>query len=268
MRIFGRILLNQAGGDKPGGGGGGAPVDPNAAMLEMLSKLQSTLADLPKSMEAAANKAVHGAFAKQKKGEPPPKEPKDDDDDPDDLDVDAAAAAAGAGAAGAGKEKPSGGGAPAPDSAAARELRRVTRKLKQLEDDRTAEKAQASARKLAAERAEDRAALAAVLGGKVKPELLDAAVALHFDAKGRVKRERETEEEDGRRVWVDGDDSTTIEDGVAKWLSSPEGKAYVPPLVGGGSGNRGGQGAVGADGKRVYSDADLGAALFGGGKPR
>ena len=47
------------------------------------------------------------------------------------------------------------------------------------------------AKALELQRREDRAALAAALTGKVRPELLEAAVALHFDSKKRVARDED-----------------------------------------------------------------------------
>ena len=256
MRIFGRpqYLLNTA--DKGGPGAApGAPADATAQIAAALAALNATMADLPKQIEAAANKAVHGAFAKQKKEAPPPPPataPKgDDDDDDDDIEADGAAG------------QPAKGGAPAAgiDPKIARKLKALEKRDKEREAERAAEKAEAAAKALELQRREDRAALAAALTGKVRPELLEAAVALHFDSKKRVARDEDDAE---RRIWRDGDDVLSLEEGVSKWLGSSEGKAYVPAAEVKGSGNKGGSAAVGSDGKRIVTDADIGALVTGG----
>lgn len=255
MRIFGRpqYLLNTA--DKGGPGAApGAPADATAQIAAALAALNATMADLPKQIEAAANKAVHGAFAKQRKDSPPPAtppagKPASGDDEDDDLDDEQPPAAG----------QPAKGAAPG-DAKLARKLKQIERERAAEKAEREKEKAEAAAKAIEMQRKEDRTALTAALTGKVRPELLEAAVALHFDSKKRVVRDEDDAE---KRVWRDGDDVMTLEEGVSKWLGSSEGKAYVPAADVKGSGNKGGSAAVGADGKRVFSDADLPGLLAG-----
>lgn len=237
------------------GGPGAAPADLAsvlAGMAKTLEGIQATMASLPATITESASKAVNGALTKRDRAAAEAaakaqanKPTEGDGDEGDDEDPTAGAA---------GKQAP---GHPPQDPAAAKALREakkaraeLDRMRKQLEDQAAA----AAAERKAIESREDRAALQAVLATRVRPELLESAVALHT---GRLHRP------DGATaaVWRDGDDEMDLDAGVAKWLSTPAGKAHLPPVDTKGSGAK--TGSVDKHGQRVYSDADLGRGLMG-----
>lgn len=247
-----RKLMNAA--DK--GGPGSPPADLAtvlARLTEAMAGIQTTMSGMPAMITEAASKAVNGALTKReraaaeaaaKASAAKPAESENDDDEEEEPAV-------------TGKPPAPGQAQPLQDPAAAKALREAKKarteldRMKKLLEEKDA--AAAKERKAIEER-EDRAALQAALSSKVRPELLESAVALLV---GRLHRP------DGATAaaWREGDDEMGLEEGISKWLATPGGKAHLPPVDGKGSGGKTTQ-AVDKNGQRVYTDADLGRGLM------
>lgn len=95
-------------------------------------------------------------------------------------------------------------------------------------------------------------------GGVVK-EMLAPALALLLTEQKRIEHN-----EAGEVVWR-GDDKLKPHEplaaGVKGWLDSDLGKRFLPPREAAGSGSRGAVGTTGEDGKKVYTDGDLGSLM-------
>lgn len=247
-----RKLMNAA--DK--GGPGAAP--DLATVLAELSKavidIKTTLTAMPSQITEATSKATHAALTRRDRAaaeaaaKAAANKPAADDPDEDDEDDPAVA-------------KPPAPNQPQPvqqDPAAAKALREAKRARAELDKMKAqlAEQEAATAKERREIQArEDRAALQAALGTKVRPELLDSAVAL---LSGRLARP----EGAAAAVWREGDDELSLDEGVSKWLATPGGKAHLPPAAGSGSGGKDRGPQLDGKGQRVYTDADLGRGLM------
>lgn len=100
----------------------------------------------------------------------------------------------------------------------------------------------------AAARAKQRAELEKELErAGIPAERRPGALALLFTEQGRIK------EDDGKHGWAVqrewGEELIPVKDGVAEWIKTDEGKAYLPATPAAGSGNTGGGLPRGRDGK-------------------
>lgn len=142
-----------------------------------------------------------------------------------------------------------------------RRLKKLEQENKKLRDAYTSEKKardeEATKAKKATERGELRKALAA---GGVMEQYLDDVVEARY-AQGIIRTD-----EEGAIVWKKSkDEEIPLSEGVAEWLKSDQGKAYLPPKGARGSGNLPG-GRVAAGGKnstKEVSDQDLLGHLLG-----
>jgi hypothetical protein len=114
----------------------------------------------------------------------------------------------------------------------ARQTAEIEKLRKQTDDERRAREEM----ELRTRRNEERQHLTAALraSGVSEPMIRTLVPYLHSEA-GKVKRG-----DDGSIVFVHDDEEHPLEKGVAAWLKTEDGKAYLPPVDAGGSGNRGG----------------------------
>lgn len=107
-----------------------------------------------------------------------------------------------------------------------------------------------------AAKTEERTQLSALLGGAVKPALMDMVVGqLH----GRVARD----EEDSSKILFKQDDGTFVplKDGLDAWKKSDAGKEVAPPRAANGSGGSGPSGA--SRDPKNFDVSDLGSIVGG-----
>jgi hypothetical protein len=149
------------------------------------------------------------------------------------------------------KGKSTGGRKPDPNDPTSKEIARLRSENEKILQKLTAEeKARADERESRA-RAEERQVLADELRKANIPDArIKGAVAyLTHDVKA-IRRNS-----DGAIVWPVkrdyGDEDVNVATGVAEWLKTEEGKAYLPPVEASGSGNRGGRGAVPKAGEKM-----------------
>jgi hypothetical protein len=134
--------------------------------------------------------------------------------------------------------------------------KRIAERDRQLEDEKQTRR-----------RDEERTQLRETLRkGGVEGSRLDGAVALLYGEQKRLARQKDAD--DKERITFKGKDKHfaetdyPLEEGVKWWLSTDEGKEYLPARPVGGSGGSGGK-VGGKDGKGTPSMNDVGVALMG-----
>lgn len=142
------------------------------------------------------------------------------------------------------------------------EMQKAQQMAKEAKDKADKWEKEANAAKEKARKTEERNQLSTLLGGAVKPALLDMVIGqLH----GRVVRDEEDEE----KILFKQDDGTFVplKDGIDSWKKSDAGKEVAPPRAAGGSGGSGPGGSPSRDPKNFSLD-DLGALIAEGGRAR
>lgn len=230
-----RFLCNTAGD----GGAGGGKTDPKSGdpqpvfskeQLEAINQVVSShVSRVSKGLGDIVSKSIADTLSKR--------------------DADAAEAAAKAAESSKG-QKPDGGA----KSEAENELARLRNELKNTNEKfERAEKARAEEARLRRQDAETRALSEALVKGGIQPALL--AGARHVFSE-KLVREGDVAKYRAQRAGYH--DDLDIEAGVAEWLKSDEGKAYLPPRPAGGSGGPGGNAGT-AGGKLDSKQAAINA---------
>ncbi len=230
---------NQGGGDGGDNAGGDAP---KYITEEQLNKaLSAGMSGMSKRLEGKFASTIQSAIAAAL-GK---KEDVSDDDEGDDEDD---------------KETP-----PKPNDKALTATERRLKKLEQenkkllasLDSEKKARDEEATKSRRTSERDALRKALVA---GGVMEQYLDDLVEARY-AQGLVRTD-----EDGNIVWKKGkDEEVPLSEGIADYLKSPQGKAYLPPTGKRGSGNTPGNGKASGGGSKgpEVSDQDLLGHLLG-----
>lgn len=246
-------FMNTADRGGAGGTGGQDLSSVLAGLAETVKALAAKVDGMPAAMTEAASKAVNGALTKRERAAKEAAEAaaKKAEEAGDEVDEEEAIATAAKPASG----QPASAGAGAVDplvARAQREAKRAIEQVKKLQEQMAAKEAQAAKERADLQAREDRTALHAALAPKVRPELLDTAVAYLSSRLARPEGATAA-------VWREGDDELTMAEGIDRWLSTPSGKAHLPPVQGQGAGGKAGQ--VDKNGQKVFTDGDLGGLL-------
>jgi hypothetical protein len=125
------------------------------------------------------------------------------------------------------------------DPEVAKKMSKMEERLVAAERKAKASEDEALQMKTESAKEKERGALTSALQGKIKPALLPAAVSLLYNERHMIKRNKDGDIvfEMKRKDYID---ELTVEEGVLEWLTTPEGKEYVPPVVAGGTGDKDG----------------------------